>query len=219
VTSLVEAHRGIGVLLLSLAAAGCGQAAPAAPASAAEEGPASGTGGPTAASAVSEGMVEVEVADVRATPFGGGVVLLRTRGDGGEVVPVFVGETEATAISMRLSRQKYVRPLTHDLFEAVLAEHGIRVVRIEIDDLKENVFLGRLFLVDREGRETRLDARPSDGIALALGAEAPIYVSKSVIERSGEPAREWDVDGASGGPGPADAGPPAGVADPADGRI
>lgn len=182
---------------LALVAAGC---AGASPAKTAVDGGGDATD-PAERAAVSAGMIEVEVVDVKAVRFGGAVVLLQAPGGVGDVVPVFVGDSEAAAIAMRVTRQKHVRPMTHDLFEAVLAGHGIRVLRMEIDDIKSNVFLGRLFLIDRSGMTSRLDARPSDGIALALGAEAPIYISRSVMEQSGTPADGWRVDEPPGEPG------------------
>lgn len=202
---------------LMLAAAGCAGASPAKPV--ARDGESATA--PAERAAVSVGMIEVEVVDVRVVRFGGAVVLLQAPGGTGDVVPVFVGDNEAAAITMRVTRQKHVRPMTHDLFEAVLAEHGIRVLRIEIDDIKSNVFLGRLFLVDREGRSSRLDARPSDGIALALGFEAPIYVSRSVMEQSGTPADGWRADEPPAEPGPDEErrDPPVIFDDSAAGRI
>ncbi len=138
------------------------------------------------------GMVELEVARLLRRPMGGVLVLLKEKAESGRIVPMVVGETEADALARRLVRQRYVRPLTHDLLETVLKNFGVRVIKVEIDDLQDGVFLARLFLVDDERKVSRIDARPSDSMVLALGAEAPIFMAESVIDRIGEPASEWE---------------------------
>ena len=140
----------------------------------------------------SEGMVELKVANLLARPNGGVLVLLMEQGGLGRIVPMVVGDTEGDAMARRLSRQRYVRPLTHDLMEIIFKKIELRVVKVEIDDLKDAVFLARLYLVDKHGVVTRVDSRPSDGITLALGSEAPVFISTSVIDEIGEPAKQWE---------------------------
>jgi bifunctional DNase/RNase len=147
-------------------------------------------------------MVELKVLRVELRALGGALVLLQEKRGSGKVVPMVVGDAEGNAISLRLGRQKFTRPLTHDLLETVLEEFGVRVIKLEIDDLQESVFLGRLFLVDRDGAVVRLDTRPSDGIALALGADAPIYISQSVVRSVGESPHDWGVPVPFGSPDP-----------------
>ncbi|MBW2277986.1 MAG: bifunctional nuclease family protein [Deltaproteobacteria bacterium] len=149
-----------------------------------------------------EDMVEMKVLRVELRALGGALVLLQEKRGGGSVVPMVVGDTEGNAISLRLSRQKFTRPLTHDLLEAVLEEYRVKVVKLEIDDLKQGVFLGRLFLVDDAGRVVELDTRPSDGIALALGADAPIHMSERVVRNVGESPHDWGVPVPFGSPDP-----------------
>jgi bifunctional DNase/RNase len=139
-----------------------------------------------------EGMVKLEVARLLAGPTGGVLVLLKEKGGAGRVAPMIVGDMEGDAMARRLSRQRYVRPLTHDLLESVLKKAGMRVVKVEIDDLKEGVFLARLFLANSNGEVAQIDSRPSDGITLALGSEAPIFMAKRVLDEIGEPASDWE---------------------------
>ncbi|MBI3073412.1 MAG: bifunctional nuclease family protein [Deltaproteobacteria bacterium] len=130
-------------------------------------------------------FVESTVVDVVTTesPPGHHVVLLREK-NGTKVLPVWVGPSEALAISLRLAKRAAPRPLTHDLLERMLGVLQASVVRVQIEDLKKDTFLGRVFL--KHGKETlNLDARPSDSIALALGAAAPIFVHRRVMERAG----------------------------------
>jgi len=194
-------------LLSSIAVVACGQAGPPA----AENPSGGGSGEPAVAIAgggaadlaePSSGMVEMKVLRVEQRAFGGALVLLQEKRGGGSVVPMVVGDTEGNAISLRLSRQKFTRPLTHDLLEAVLEQYRVSVVKLEIDDLKQGVFLGRLSLVDEAGRLVEIDTRPSDGIALALGADAPIYMAESVVHDVGESPHDWGVPVPFGSPDP-----------------
>jgi uncharacterized protein len=139
------------------------------------------------ATAPSPGMVRVEVGDLLSQPMGGAVVLLVERASRPRVVPMVIGDFEASAIALRIGRRKFDRPLTHDLIESILAAYDIRIAKLEIDALESGVFLGRLFLQDHSGRVTKLDTRPSDGIALAIGAEAPIFMSSEILDQAGEP--------------------------------
>jgi bifunctional DNase/RNase len=100
------------------------------------------------------------------------------------IVPIFVGGTEALSIQLRARKQRYERPLTHDLLDAVMRELGGSLVKVQVDDLKGTTFVGAIFL--RVGdRTVEIDARPSDAIALAIGNHVPIFVAKRVIEQAG----------------------------------
>ena len=140
---------------------------------------------PLAATAAEEGTwVEMDVWDVYHLDDGQNVVLLRTKGAAPRFLPIWIGESEAMAIQLRLSRQLPPRPLTHDLLERLIKTLGARVLKVHVEGLRERVFLGRVFL--RQGGQTYdVDARPSDSIALALGARAPIYVSRAVLDEAG----------------------------------
>jgi uncharacterized protein len=206
------AHRLLCCAILIAAAPACQRGA--APGAAAAPGGAIAAPSPEAPAKIpagaaaepSPGMVRVEVADLVTRPLGGAVVLLEESSGGARVVPMIIGEAEASAIALRIGRRKFERPLTHDLIESVFAQYDIRVVKLEIDALESGVFLGRLFLQDRDGRVTKIDARPSDGIALAIGAEAPIFMSRQILEEAGEPAEEWIPEGATPGAEPAPTG-------------
>ncbi len=129
-----------------------------------------------------DGYVEMTVGEVTPTRDGNAVLLVDASND--LVVPIFVGPNEAMAIDLRHRKQRYQRPLTHDLLDAILRELGGSLVRVQIDDIKDNTFLGAVF-VRTPTRVVELDARPSDAIALALGNRAPIFVARRVIEQAG----------------------------------
>ena len=73
--------------------------------------------------------------------------------------------------------------MTHDLLTAALTEMDTEVVKISVVEMKDNTFFAKITL-QRDGSEVELDARPSDAIALALRAEAPIFAADDVIEQS-----------------------------------
>jgi hypothetical protein len=129
-------------------------------------------------------MVEMEVLRV-ASHNNQPVVLLRSQAER-KLLPIWIGEAEANAIQLRLAGRKPPRPLTHDLLDRVVGQLGARITRVHVEDLRDNVFYGRLFL--KHGtRELDLDARPSDCIALAVGARVPVVVARRVLDAAGVP--------------------------------
>lgn len=113
--------------------------------------------------------------------YQGSYVVLLEDASGGRRLPILIGELEASAIDLRLKKQKYPRPLTHDLLDATLAAAGAKIERVEVVDLRDNVFYGRLTLRDAQGATHAIDARPSDCIALAVGAGLPVFVAPHVL--------------------------------------
>jgi len=131
------------------------------------------------------GYVEARVLDVVDTSSGATVYLVVDAE--GLVLPMLVGGTEATTIDLRASGKHYVRPLTHDLLSETIRELGGRAVKVQVDELRANTFIGSVFLERPDGTVATIDARPSDCIALALGAKIPIYLKHSVLIEAGVP--------------------------------
>lgn len=97
-----------------------------------------------------------------------------------KVLPIWIGHAEAWAIAMELSGVPAKRPLTHDLMKTVIDTLGARVTRIDITELRESTFYAAI-IVTLQGNERRIDARPSDSIALALKTGASIYVNEELF--------------------------------------
>jgi uncharacterized protein len=110
------------------------------------------------------------------------IVLLKTA-EGNKFLPIWIGHPEAAAILMKLQGATPPRPMTHDLVNDILGELDARVLRITVTELRENTFYAQI-TVQRDGLEVEIDSRPSDAIALAIRAEAPIYAADEVIEES-----------------------------------
>ncbi len=93
---------------------------------------------------------------------------------------IYVGQAEASSISMASEGHTFNRPLTHDLLKTVIERLGWGVERITIDDLYNDTFYAKLTLVS-DGQSMDIDCRPSDAIAVAVRSKAPIYVAEDVI--------------------------------------
>jgi uncharacterized protein len=119
------------------------------------------------------------------------IVLLKTA-DGNKFLPIWIGHPEAAAILMKLQGAATPRPMTHDLFTEILGQLEARVVRIAVTELRENTFYA-LITVAVDGTELEIDSRPSDAIALAVRAGAPIFAAEAVIEESAIEFEHEDV--------------------------
>jgi uncharacterized protein len=120
------------------------------------------------------------------------IVLLKTA-EGNKFLPIWIGHPEAAAILMKLQSQAPPRPMTHDLMSELLEQLEAQVVRITVTELRENTFYAQI-TVQQDGREIEIDSRPSDAIALAIRAEAPIFAADRVIEESAIEFEGDDVD-------------------------
>ena len=110
------------------------------------------------------------------------IVLLKTA-DGNKFLPIWIGHPEAAAILTKLQSQAPPRPMTHDLLSDMIDQLGAQIVRITVTELRENTFYAQITL-QQDGGEIEIDSRPSDAIALAIRAEAPIFAADRVIEES-----------------------------------
>lgn len=98
-------------------------------------------------------------------------------------LPIWVGIFEANAIALEMESVPTPRPMTHDLIKNILEETEATVLRIVVNDLKDNTFYAEIYL-SLNGNEVAIDSRPSDAIALALRVDAPIFVAKKVLDEA-----------------------------------
>lgn len=98
------------------------------------------------------------------------------------VVPIWIGIFEAGAIQLAIEGKDPGRPMTHDLLKNALDLVGAEVIEVVVRAIEGNTFLAVVELVERSGEHRLLDARPSDAIALALRAGAPLFVRQSVAD-------------------------------------
>jgi uncharacterized protein len=128
-------------------------------------------------------LIEMKVASLTVDPFTNMPILILQDPDGAKM-PLWIGLTEATAIAAELESIRLDRPMTHDLMKTILGLCSVSVERVEIHDLKSSTFFATLFLKRPDGEALAVDARPSDAIALALRARAPIFVAKKIMDKA-----------------------------------
>ena len=130
---------------------------------------------------------EVTVAGVTIDPVTKSPIVILREPESGNVVPIWIGLLEANAIALALEGTELPRPMTHDLMKSILHATGTRLLSVEIADIRENTYFALLQL-EGNGESVRVDARPSDAIALALRCGARILVSETVLAQSSIPA-------------------------------
>jgi bifunctional DNase/RNase len=108
------------------------------------------------------------------------IVILKDRA-GARILPIWVGIFEANAIALQIENIATPRPMTHDLLRNVITDLDGRVDRVVVTDVKDNTFFAIIHLTVK-GERVVVDSRPSDAIALALRARAPILVEEAVID-------------------------------------
>ncbi|MGV8080782.1 MAG: bifunctional nuclease family protein [Syntrophales bacterium] len=128
-------------------------------------------------------MIEMKVAGLTIDPVTNTPIVILKDRDEKRILPIWIGLFEASAIATELEGINFSRPMTHDLIRDILSNLGIEVLKVEVHDLRNNTFFANIHLL-REGKTQVIDSRPSDALALALRAGAPIYVEERVIEKS-----------------------------------
>jgi bifunctional DNase/RNase len=129
-------------------------------------------------------MREMTLYGVSFEPIGKQPIVLLKTADDEKFLPIWIGQSEAAAILMKLQGANPPRPMTHDLFADVISELQGEIVRVTVTELRENTFYARITIV-QDGREVEVDSRPSDAIALAVRCDAQIFAAEDVIDESG----------------------------------
>ena len=128
------------------------------------------------------------------------IVVLREV-DGLRILPIWIGPGEAQAIRRILSEEPFPRPLTHDLLHIIVEGLKAKIERVVIADLRENTFFASV-IVQRGDDLLSVDARPSDSIAIALRAKAPIFVNDKLLQTP-----PWEGEGEAAGEGAGEGAP------------
>jgi uncharacterized protein len=128
-------------------------------------------------------LKEMKVAGITVDPFTNTPIVILKDLEEKDVLPVWIGLLEASSIATALENVQTPRPMTHDLLKNVLDHLGVKVLRIEVNDLKDNTYFALIHLEVNDQRLV-IDARPSDAIAIALRVNASIFVDENVIKKS-----------------------------------
>ena len=129
-------------------------------------------------------MVEMELFRIRIDDKRRDQLIILREKNGNRVLPIVIGIYEADAIRLKVSGVDLPRPLTHDLLQSTITELEAKLQMVVIHELRQGTFFAKLLLKTGDGRNKEVDARPSDAIALALRAEAPIFAEESLLELS-----------------------------------
>ena len=127
--------------------------------------------------------VEMKVRGLALDPVSNLPIIILRDDEEKRSLPIWVGIFEANAIALELEKIATPRPMTHDLIKNVLEAVDAKVEKIVVNDLRENTFFALIHLRMGE-EEVTVDSRPSDAIALALRAGAPIFVDDDVVRRA-----------------------------------
>ncbi len=111
------------------------------------------------------------------------VVMLKEK-EAERYLPIFIGQAEANAIAIKLRGETLPRPLTHDLLRSIVDSLGASVDSIIVNELKNDTFYAKIIL-NVDGGQMEVDARPSDALALAVRTDVPIYAEESVLDKAG----------------------------------
>lgn len=127
-------------------------------------------------------MVAMRVVELAVDPLSEMPLLVLQEIEGSETLIIWIGLVEASSIASYLQNVRLQRPMTHDLMKSIIEGGGLKLARVEVRALRDNCFHASV-VIEREGREVELDARPSDAVALALRSGAPILVSRRLIDQ------------------------------------
>ena len=137
--------------------------------------------------------IQCEILGLSSSPStGGAYAILLKEINGSRRLPIIIGAFEAQAIALEIEGIKPPRPLTHDLLKQITDNLGAAVTEILIDELRENTFYAKI-IFEVSTLTNEVDARPSDAIALAVRAQAPIYVAETVMDAAAfVPSEEFE---------------------------
>lgn len=129
-------------------------------------------------------MIEVTIDSIRVSLMNYQRVVILKEKMAERYLPIWIGPAEADAIAVKLQGVNVPRPLTHDLLSSVIDSLGAKINSIVVTDLKNDTFYAKIIL-NVDGGQIEIDSRPSDALALAVRAGAPIYVDDTVLDKAG----------------------------------
>lgn len=129
-------------------------------------------------------MIEMAIDSIRVSLMNYQRVVILKEKEANRYLPIWIGPAEADAIAVKLQNVELARPLTHDLLQCVITTLGACVEYIVVNELRNDTFYARLCL-NAAGERVEVDSRPSDALALAVRAGAPIYAEETVLDKAG----------------------------------
>ena len=128
-------------------------------------------------------LLEMRVFGLAIDPLTNAPIVILKDTEDKNVLPIWIGPLEASAIATELEKIQLSRPMTHDLLRDIFKNLAITVSKVAITDIEDNVYYAAIHLIYGENSYA-IDARPSDAIAVALRTNSPIFVENKVLEKS-----------------------------------
>jgi bifunctional DNase/RNase len=136
-------------------------------------------------------ITQMKVRGLMFDPYNNAYIVILRDEQNTDMLPIWVGKSEASAISFALEGIATPRPMTHDLMKSLLDTIEAKVISVVVTDLKDNTYFAKIHLM-YEDSEYSIDSRPSDAIALALRTNTPIFASEDVIRKqASEELDQW----------------------------
>ncbi|MFC1945394.1 bifunctional nuclease family protein [Chloroflexota bacterium] len=129
-------------------------------------------------------MIELTIDSIRENLMNYQRVVILKEKDSNRYLPIWIGPAEADAIAVKLQGVTVPRPLTHDLLCSFLDAANIQLQYVVINELKSDTFFAKIYVTIGE-QEVTIDSRPSDALAIAVRADAPVYAEESVLDKAG----------------------------------
>jgi uncharacterized protein len=136
-------------------------------------------------------LIQMKVEGLLFDPRSNMYIMLLKEIKGNGTLPIWIGKPEADSIALALGKVETPRPLTHDLIKNITDSLKFRITKIIVTEIQDNTYYALVCLNDGK-KETFVDSRPSDAVAVALRANAPIFVEDSILEqKSADELEEW----------------------------
>lgn len=156
-------------------------------------------------------MIEMLIDSIRVSLMNYQRVVILKEKESDRYLPIWIGPAEADAIAVKLQDVTVPRPLTHDLLRSVIDALGATISSIIVSELKNDTFYAKIVL-SVDGGKMEVDSRPSDALALAVRADAPIFAEEVVLDKAGilldketgKPIQEGEAGAAGGGKKPSE---------------
>ena len=129
-------------------------------------------------------MVQMSIDSIRVSVMNYQRVVILKENKTERYLPIWIGPAEADAIALKLQGVAVPRPLTHDLLCSIIDALGAKVNFIVVSELHNDTFYAKIN-ISIDGRQMEIDSRPSDALAIAVRAKAPIYAEEEVLDKAG----------------------------------
>lgn len=127
-------------------------------------------------------LVQVKVQGLVFDPHQNAFIVILREEEDNEMLPIWIGRPEANAIGLAVEGIFPQRPLTHDLISNIIDKLSAKIISVVLTDLKDSTYYSKIHLFYND-REVVIDSRPSDAIALALRADAPIFINDGLVKK------------------------------------